>query len=271
MKTILIILGVIVVIAIGYMFFANADPVTDRVTTTSTTTTSTTQTQEETNTFPVAVRPIEHASAVLEWGGQTVYVDPVGGEAQFAAYGSPDVVLITDIHGDHLSTSTLASIVASSTQIVAPQAVADMLEEDMLTQTVVLDNGATTTIQGFSIEAVPMYNLPETDDSYHEKGRGNGYVLERDATRVYIAGDTSNTPELQAVENIDIALMPMNLPFTMSVEDAAEATIALAPRVVYPYHYRGEDGLSDVSRFRQLVNADDANIEVVLLDWYPNE
>ncbi len=220
---------------------------------------------------PVTVSPIAHATAVLTWGESTLYADPVGGAAAFSGHESPDIVLLTDIHQDHLDVATLEAIVTEETMLVAPQAVADELSQELLTQTTVLANGETAEIGGFSIEAVPMYNLPQSEDSYHIKGRGNGYVIEKDGTRLYLAGDTSGTPEMQALTDIAVALVPMNLPYTMSVEEAAEAVLAFAPKTVYPYHYRGTEGLSDVARFKQLVNAGNPDIEVVLLTWYPEE
>ena len=115
-----------------------------------------------------------------------------------------------------------------------------------------------------------MYNLPTAaNKDFHTKGRGNGYVIERSGKRVYIAGDTAGIPEMRALKNIDIALVPMNLPYTMDVAEAAEAVLAFKPKQVFPYHYRGPDGLADISKFKELVNASNPKIEVVLLNWYP--
>lgn len=260
-------LGIVAVLA--SLFFVNFSS-TDMPTQVSTTTQTTTETDTVPPDSPVAVTPISHASAVLMWDALTIYTDPVGEGGEYASMPDPDIILLTDIHGDHLSTSTLALVIASSTDVVAPQAVADLLSEEILDQTTVLSNGSSTSLQGFVIEAVPMYNLPESDDSRHVRGRGNGYVVEREGTRVYIAGDTSDTPEMRGLEDIDIAFVPMNPPFTMSVESAADAVLEFAPRTVYPYHYRGQDGLSDIERFRDLVAAGNQNINVVLLNWYPD-
>jgi L-ascorbate metabolism protein UlaG (beta-lactamase superfamily) len=179
-------------------------------------------------------------------------------------------VLLTDIHPDHLSTSTLVAVLASSTIVVAPQAVADLLPEGLKSNLTVMKNGDITEKEGFMITAVPMYNLPESTSSPHTKGRGNGYVIERNHQKVYVAGDTDGTPEMRALRNIDIALIPMNTPYTMTVEEAADAVLAFAPKHVYPYHYRGQDGLSDVAKFKSLVTAANPNIDVVLLNWYPD-
>lgn len=219
----------------------------------------------------LVVHPIMHATMVLDWGGATIYTDPVGAVDQFNSMKPADVILITDIHGDHLSTSTLTQLVASGTVIVAPKAVAEKFTPMLLAQTVVLANGATTSQKGFMIEAIPMYNLPESSESAHTKGRGNGYVVTRDGKRVYVAGDTADIPEMRALQDIDTAFIPMNLPYTMTVESAAEGVLAFAPHHVYPYHYRGKDGLSDVAKFKQLVQSVNPDIDVILADWYPSK
>lgn len=220
-----------------------------------------------------AVTPIAHATAVFTWGGEVIYMDPTGGTEAFAGQPAATLVLVTDIHGDHLSTSTLVRVVGTDATLIVPEAVKKILGMEsgieITAQAQVLGNGATTTAKGFSIEAVSMYNLPESEDSRHTKGRGNGYVIERDGYRVYVAGDTADIPEMRALKDIDVAFIPMNLPFTMDVKEAADAVLAFKPKQVYPYHYRGQGGLSDVNKFKELVNAGDPSIEVVQLNWYP--
>lgn len=219
----------------------------------------------------ISIIPLEHATGIVWWGDTAIYFDPVGTTSLFTGQPAADVVLVTDIHGDHLSTSTLASVVGNAPLIV-PQAVKDLLPSDLQTKASVLANGQSQTVQGFTITAVPMYNLPTaTNKDRHTKGRGNGYIIEKDGMRVYIAGDTAGTAEMRALTDIDIALIPMNPTYTMSVEEAADAVLAFKPRTVYPYHYREPGGLSDVSTFEQLVTASDPNINVVLAPWYPTE
>lgn len=229
---------------------------------------------EEINSEPsaITIHPISHASAIINWDGEAIYTDPVGKPEDFVKLklSEPVLIVITDIHSDHLSVDTLSAIVRDNTVLVAPKAVADLLPKTLFDKTVVLANGEKTMQKGFSIEAIPMYNLPEDPKSFHTKGRGNGYVLEKDGQRVYIAGDTSGTAEMRALKNIDIALVPMNLPYTMSVEEAASAVLEFAPKAVYPYHYRGPNGLSDVQKFKELVNAGNPDIAVELLNWYPD-
>lgn len=223
------------------------------------------------NSDEVEINPISHATAVINWGDQTIYLDPTGGADAFEGMDEPDFVLITDIHGDHMDAETLDNLQLGETPIIAPQAVKDELPAALQERIVVMNNGDTRDQQGISIEAIPMYNLRDEAKQYHEKGRGNGYVLEKDGTRVYIAGDTEDIPEMRNLEDIDIALVPMNLPYTMPVDKAAEAVIEFGPKKVYPYHYRGTDGMADVDKFRELVNEGNKEVEVVMAEWYPNE
>ena len=131
-----------------------------------------------------------------------------------------------------------------------------------------MKNGEKGTQNGISIEAIPMYNIPESQNAMHTKGRGNGYVLEAGGKRIYIAGDTDATPEMKALTNIDVAFVPMNPPYTMNVEEAADGVVAFKPKVVIPYHYRTPNGLSDTNKFKELVEAKDPNIKVELLNFY---
>lgn len=216
----------------------------------------------------VEVLPVSHASLVLKWGSMNIYADPVGAAEQYAALPPATIVLLTHEHGDHFSTSTLAQLIGPETTLVVPQSVADLLPAELASKAVVIKNGEVITEGGLSIQAIPMYNLREADKNRHPQGGGNGYVLEGGGTRVYIAGDTEDTPEMRALQDIDIAFVPMNLPYTMSVEQAAQAVLAFKPKTVYPYHYRGPDGLSDVAQFKVLVNAADRDITVLLADWY---
>lgn len=224
---------------------------------------------QETTEFEI--NPISHATAVINWEGTTIYLDPVGGAEAFSGMEPVDLVLITDIHGDHMSAETLAALNLGNTPIIAPQAVKDELPDSLATKVTVMNNGETLDKFGISIEAIPMYNLREEAKQFHPKGRGNGYVLEKDGKRLYIAGDTEDIPEMRNLENIDVALVPMNLPYTMPVDAAADAVIEFAPEKVYPYHFRGKDGKADVNRFKELVNKGNSEVEVILADWYPED
>lgn len=217
------------------------------------------------------ITPISHATAVITWDDTTIYLDPVGGAEAFEGQKPADLVLITDIHGDHMDAKTLQALNLGDTKIIAPEAVKKELPDTFSENVVVMNNGETKEHLGISIKAIPMYNLREEAKQYHSKGRGNGYVLEKNGKRLYIAGDTEDVPEMRNLENIDIALVPMNLPYTMTEDKAADAVLEFQPKVVYPYHYRGKDGKSDVEKFKKLVNEGNRDIEVVLTEWYPNE
>ncbi|MEO5911266.1 MAG: MBL fold metallo-hydrolase [Pelobium sp.] len=224
---------------------------------------------DSTTVSDFSLTPIEHASASFSWDKTQFYIDPVGGAEKFAGQPKPDVILVTDIHGDHLDSATLAKVITENTKIVVPQAVADLLPEGMKSKLTIVANDETIELNGFKITGVPMYNLREEAKQFHTKGRGNGYVIERNGMRVYFSGDTEDTPEMRSLKNIDKAFVCMNLPYTMTVESAADGVLAFAPKQVYPYHYRGEGGLSDVGKFKELVNKGNPNIEVVQLNWYP--
>jgi len=214
------------------------------------------------------IQPIEHATFVLSWGDTTFYVDPIGGAEAFAGKPPANFVLVTDIHPDHLNADTIAAVLGDAVLIV-PRAVREQLPEALAARAAVLENNETLNSGGFAITATPMYNLPDAANAhYHTKGRGNGYLVEKDGFRVLIAGDTAGTPELRAMRDIDIALIPMNLPYTMGIEEAASTTLEFKPKIVIPYHYRQPDGLADVARFKKIVEAADPNIRVQLLKWY---
>lgn len=219
----------------------------------------------------ITIQPVLHASLVLQWNGQTIYVDPFGGADPFAGLGDPNVVLITDIHGDHMNVETLDGLNTKSAKLVVPRAVADQLPESYKDRLVILANGEETRIGEISIKAIPMYNLPDDETSRHKKGRGNGYVLELGGKRIYISGDTEDIPEMRQLKNIDVAFVCMNLPYTMDINQAASAVLEFQPAIVYQYHYRGQGGLADVEGFKQLVEKGEKTIEVRLRNWYPEQ
>jgi len=222
----------------------------------------------ETKMGALTIQPLQHASLVLTVKGITIYADPSGAD-NYKGMAAPAIILITDIHGDHFDVKTIEAVKAASTVLVVPQAVADKLPETDKAHVVILKNGGNSTQSGISITAVPMYNLPESATAMHTKGRGNGYVLEIGGKSIYLSGDTQGIPEMRSLKGIDIAFVCMNLPYTMDVKEAAEAVLAFKPKIIYPYHYRGQGGLSDVNAFKSLVDAGNQKIEVRLRNWYP--
>jgi L-ascorbate metabolism protein UlaG (beta-lactamase superfamily) len=223
---------------------------------------------ETTKSDMLNVIPIEHATMVLTYGDAVIYIDPVGGASLFDQMEKPDYILITDIHGDHMDAQTLKDLDLTEVTVVAPRAVIDKLPELKTKELIVMNNGETRQLAGITIEAIPMYNLRKEALKYHEKGRGNGYVLTLGMERIYISGDTEDIPEMRNLKNIDIAFVCMNLPYTMTVESAARAVLEFKPKKVYPYHYRGTEGMSDVDNFKKLVNTGNTDIEIVQLNWY---
>lgn len=203
--------------------------------------------------------PIQHATALLEAGGQAVYIDPWS-QGNFAGLPKADVILITDIHGDHMDPKAIEAIRKAGTKILAPAAVAETVKDAE-----VIANGGSKTSGAWKFEAVPMYNLnrgPAPGKLFHDKGRGNGYVITYGGTRIYFSGDTEPTPEMKALKNIDVALICMNLPYTMTPEEAAEAVRGFKPKIAIPYHYRD----SDTQKFAKALEG--SGTEVRLIDWY---
>lgn len=228
---------------------------------------------EKESKMPFELTPIQHATFVMQWGDEVVYVDPVGGLQAFEGLPAPSLVLITDIHGDHFNVKTLSQL-DQAYDIVAPKAVYEQMTENLQSKTKILDNGKSFKFHGFDIEAIPMYNITEGRQNFHVKGRGNGYVMSQNDYKVYISGDTEDIPEMRNLENIDLAFICMNLPYTMTPDAAAEATLEFKPQKVLPYHYRGkkdeETHYFDVEKFKRIINTQNNEIEVELLEWYPS-
>jgi L-ascorbate metabolism protein UlaG (beta-lactamase superfamily) len=222
----------------------------------------------KTSQGPLIIQPIVHASLILTVQGITIYADPNNPD-NYTGLVHPDIILITDIHGDHFDIKTIEALKKAGTVLVVPPVVADKLPVSDKEHLVVLKNGEQTTQSGISIRAIPMYNLPESPTAMHTKGRGNGYILDIGGKLVYLSGDTQGIPEMRSLKNIDVAFICMNLPYTMDIQEAADAVLAFKPRIVYPYHYRGNNGLSDINAFKTLVEAGDKNIDVRLRNWYP--
>ncbi|MBP8793328.1 MAG: MBL fold metallo-hydrolase [Lutibacter sp.] len=224
----------------------------------------------ETKNGTITIQPVLHSSLIITYNNTTIYVDPYGGIERYKDYEKPDIVLITDIHGDHLDLKTLDSINTSTSEIITASSVLKLLPSTYKSKTTVLKNGQGIHRSDIFIKAIAMYNLPEEKDSRHPKGRGNGYILTIDDTQIYISGDTEDTAEMRSLQNIDIAFVCMNLPYTMDINQAADAVLAFQPKVVYPFHYRGQNGFSDVEEFKNLVNSKNNQIDVRLKNWYPN-
>lgn len=220
----------------------------------------------ETNAGPLTVHPIAHASFLMETPSGVIYVDPVGDAAQYSDFPKPDLILITHEHGDHYNAETLEAIAGDETQIITNPAVFDMLPEALKAKASKLANGESGDFKGLPINAIPAYNITEERKNFHPEGRDNGYILGFDGFRVYISGDTEDTPEMRELSDISLAFVCMNLPFTMDANAAASAVSEFKPTYVYPYHYRGRDGgTQDPEAFAKRVGTD---TEVKMGGWY---
>ena len=207
------------------------------------------------------ITPIQHASLMLVFGGKVIYVDPVGQGADYSGLPQADLILITDVHGDHQDRAMIDKLKKAGTVVIAPPAVAKTITE---AQTI--SNGEKKTVAGIEIEGVAMYNLvrgPQPGTLFHDKGRGNGYILTLGGKRLYLSGDTECIPEMKALRNIDVAFVCMNLPYTMTPGEAAECVKAFRPKIVYPYHFRGSDPQEFANALQEL-----QGVEVHLRKWY---
>lgn len=220
----------------------------------------------ETEKGELLVHPVNHGTVAFTFDERTIFVDPYDGAQKFSDFNSPDLILITDIHGDHLNLETISGLDTKNTIFVVPQAVADRMGEELQEQIVIIGNEETTTQLGIEITGVAMYNLPDDESSRHKKGRGNGYVINFGGTNVYLSGDTEDIPEMRNLENIDIAFVCMNLPYTMDIYQAASAVIEFSPTIMYPYHHRGQD----IKRFKEIMSVGNPEVNVILKDWYPS-
>jgi L-ascorbate metabolism protein UlaG (beta-lactamase superfamily) len=217
----------------------------------------------------ITIAPIAHGTVQVEQNGHVVLVDPttnagfdgVSGilRINYGQLKAPTVVLVTDEHGDHYDRRLLQSLrtaTGAPPAIVGPAVVASHVDG-----AVALANGETKVVDGITIEAVAMYNTIG-QQQFHTKGRGNGYIVTLGGKRLYFAGDTACTAEMRALKAIDVAFLPMNLPYTMTPTDAAICAVAFKPAIAYPYHYRGQDP----KRFASTLAG--TGVEVRLRDWY---
>ncbi len=181
---------------------------------------------------------IGHGTLMFTFGGLVIHVDPWTKLADYSALPKADLILITHEHRDHLDLEAVKALSTEKTQVVLTETCAEQLAG------IVMKNGDAHTVAGLRIEAAPAYNIVAMRGSgvpFHPKGAGNGYVITFGDTRVYVAGDTENTPEMKALEDIDIAFLPMNQPYTMTPEMVADAARAFRPAVLYPYHFGDTD------------------------------
>ena len=218
----------------------------------------------ETDTFKTAGGDLElaflgHGTLMFTYADTVIHIDPFSRVADYDALPEADLVLITHEHQDHLDAAALRAIRTPDTVTILTEACAEKLGDGR-----VVGPGDVEEVAGITIEAVPAYNIAHRrpgGEPFHPQGRGVGYVLTFDDVRVYVAGDTENTPEMKRLTNIDIAFLPMNLPYTMTPEMVADAAKAFRPKVLYPYHF----GDTDPAKLEDLL-ADEMGIEVRVRD-----
>jgi L-ascorbate metabolism protein UlaG (beta-lactamase superfamily) len=190
---------------------------------------------------------IGHGSLMFAFGGKVIYVDPYSKLADYSKLPRADIILITHEHRDHLDPVALEKIRTEKTTVFLSETGAGQA-----TGGIIMKNGDVRTVEGITIEAVPAYNIVgkrENGQPYHHKGAGNGYIITFGDKRVYVAGDTENIPEMKGFKNIDIAFLPMNLPYTMAPEMVADAAKMVQPKVLYPYH----TGDTDITKLTVLM------------------
>lgn len=208
----------------------------------------------DTSAGPVTITPVYHASTLIEANGKRIYLDPYS-LGDFTGLPPADLILITHTHADHMDPGAIALVSKPGTEIWAPAVVAQTV-----TTAKIISNGETKTWNGWSIEAMPAYNIK--NGNRHQKGSDNGYILTYGGKRFYFSADTEGIPEMRALKNIDVAFICMNGP-TMKPEEAADAVKEFHPKIAIPYHHRG----SDISIFQKGLQG--TGVEVLILDWYP--
>jgi L-ascorbate metabolism protein UlaG (beta-lactamase superfamily) len=216
--------------------------------------------QFETDIFPTSagdlkVTFIGHGSLMFDYKQLNISIDPFSQVADYSQLPKANLILITHEHHDHLDLNALDGVRTEDTDLVLTETCAKQVKGG-----IVMGNGDVRTVRGIQIEAVPAYNLVHTRENgqpFHPKGIGNGYILTFGDLRVYVAADTENTPEMKALNGIDVAFLPMNLPYTMTPEMVADAARAFQPRILYPYHF----GNTDTQKLLDLMG-DEKGIEV---------
>ena len=198
---------------------------------------------------------IGHGTLMFNFANKTIHIDPVGRYADYTKLPKADLILVTHEHSDHLDAEVIEILRTVNTELVLTEICSEQVKGG-----IVMKNGDVKTVQGLKIEAVPAYNIVHMRSEglpFHPKGDGNGYVFTFSDKRVYVAGDTENVPEMKKLKDIDIAFLPMNVPYTMTPEMVADAAKVFKPKILYPYHY----GDTDTSKLIDLLK-DVKEIEV---------
>jgi L-ascorbate metabolism protein UlaG (beta-lactamase superfamily) len=189
----------------------------------------------------VIITFIGHGTLMLTYNNLTIHIDPVSSMADYKTLPKADIIIVTHEHGDHLDSAAIDLLSKDNTVLIFTSRCNESIKNPRGT---IMINGDRNSLNGIGIEAVPAYNIQNkrpNGQPFHAPGEGNGYILSMGGLRIYIAGDTENTPEMKALKNIDIAFLPMNLPYTMTPEMVADAALAFKPGILYPYHFGKTD------------------------------
>ena len=204
----------------------------------------------------VAITFIGHSSLMMKFNNKIIHVDPFGAVADYTQFPKADIVVITHEHPDHLDLAALGHVRTEKSIIILTEACAAKMKDG-----IVMLNGETLEAGGLTLDAIPAYNIVNKRPDglpFHSKGAGNGYIITFGDTRIYIAGDTENTPEMKSLQNISVAFLPMNLPYTMTPEMVADAVRSFRPRILYPYHF----GQTDTSAIVDLLKGEDVEVRI---------
>ena len=198
---------------------------------------------------------IKHASLEIKYDGLSIQIDPVSKmqpETDYSQFVKSDFIFVTHEHFDHFDKDAISTLAGENTKIVLNKRCFEMLGKGQA-----MSNGETLKLRDdITVEAVPAYNITPDHLQFHPKGRDNGYVLNLDGLRIYIAGDTEDIPEMSNLKDIDIAFMPCNQPYTMTPEQLSKAARLFSPKVIYPYHYSD----TPIEQVKELLS--DTNIDV---------
>ncbi len=199
-----------------------------------------------------------HASIAFAFEGAHIYIDPVSDFADYASLPKADMILVGHEHGDHLDAKAIETLSKPGTVVIGNTTAIEALGQGRA-----LGHGETVESASVEVEAVPAYNTSPEKLGFHPQARlHNGYVLTLGGTRIYVAGDTEPIPEMAALTNIDIAFLPVNLPYTMTEEQAAEAVKTIRPKIFYPYHYGQTDHKTDLEKLQKLLEGSGVEVRI---------
>lgn len=205
----------------------------------------------------VKLHCIKHGSLMIEYDSRSIQIDPVTNQppkTDYSTYPKADFILITHEHSDHLDPQAIETLSKADTQIIL-----NKNSQEKLGKGIVMKNGEAMTLSNeIKIEAVPAYNTTKEHLQFHPKGRDNGYILNIDGLRIYIAGDTEDIPEMSNIKNIDVAFLPCNQPYTMTPGQLARAAEIINPKVLYPYHY----GNTPIEQIQKLLEGTKIDVRI---------